>query len=320
MKNSVVKNLKIFNGFLESILPSNVEENKRQAFDIVKGDTRHMYVVSDKDELLEGLSKVGSDLNNNRTDGFVVMTHPEDDRYKMMLIVDGNGHVADNANKKINNTSDYIVSNFKKWFSSLNQGTLDLFSSIEFGKTLKVYLRKMDGKLKSLEGEHGAKMIMALIGPEQTLIANIGDLRCYLSKGYDFGQYNEEDSKLWSRYRAGYFWNKDEFRFNVDRDKGVLQFGKDKDGFVSTYVIDNDLYDSIYLFSRGVVEGLSEDRLLTINSDIPTERVVRTIVSDSSDGSKEYISYFDGDTCEIEPIVRGAKDTTACIYAKRLIK
>ena len=153
MKNSVVKNLKIFNGFLESILPSNVEENKRQAFDIVKGDTRHMYVVSDKDELLEGLSKVGSDLNNNRTDGFVVMAHPEDDRYKMMLIVDGNGHVTDNANKKIDNTSDYIVSNFKKWFSSLNQDILDLFSSIEFGKTLKVYLRKMDGKLKSLEGE-----------------------------------------------------------------------------------------------------------------------------------------------------------------------
>ena len=320
MKNNVVKNLRIFNSFLERILPSNVEENKRQVFDVVKDDVRHMYVVSDREEVLEGMSKAGSDLDSKRTDGFVVMTHPEDERYKMMLIVDGKGCILDNKNKKINNTSDYIVGNFKKWFSALDHSTLNLFSSIEFNRTLKVYLRKMDGKIRSLKGEHGAKMIMALIGPKQTLIANIGDLRCYLSSGYDIGQYNEEDSKLWYRYREGYFWNKYEFRFSVDRDKNVLQFGKDKDGFMSTYVVDNDAYDSIYLFSRGVIEGLSEDRLLTINSDTPTNRVVDTIVSKASDGSKEYISYFDGDTCEVEPIIRGSKDTTACVYAKRLVK
>ena len=318
MNENIIKNLKLLNGFLDRILPSDEKENKRQVFDIVEENKRHIYEVSDKEEIFEGISKSGTDSKGS--DSFVVMTHPKDDSYKMMLIADGVGYVADSKSKKVKSTADYITGNLKKWFSSLDHGTLELFNTHEFNRTLKVCMRKMDAKLRGINGEHGAKMIMALIGPEQTIIANVGDLRCYLSSGYDIGQYNEEDSRLWHQYREGYFWNKDEFRFNVDRDKHVSKFGKDKHGFVSTYVVDNDIYDRIYLFSRGVVEGLSEDKLLMLNVDSPTDRVVRDIVDCASNGKKEYISFYEGDSKNLEPIVRGTKDSTACVYVKKLIK
>lgn len=318
MNDSIIKNLRLFNVFLERILSSGDSVNRRKVFDIVKEDKRHIYEISDKEEIFEGMSKTGSDVNSRNSDSFIVMTHPKDDRYKMMFIADGKGFISDSRGKKSKHVSDYITDNLKKWFSSLEHKTLDVFNSSEISRSMSTYLRKMDTKIRGIKGENGAKMIMALIGPEQTIIANIGDLRCYLSSGYDIGQYNEEDSMLWQHYREGYFWNKDEFRFNINRDKNVLKFGRDKDGFVSTYIVDNDLYDRIYLFSRGVVEGISEDRLLQINTDISTDRVVETIIDSASDGRKEYITYYDGDTRDIEPIVHGVKDSTACVYVKKI--
>ena len=320
MNENIIKNLRLFNSFLDRILPSTDDNNKRQVFDIVEEDKRHIYEVSDKEEIFEGISKVGTDENRKNSDSFIVMTHPKDDSYKMMLIAEGIGYLVDGKSKKVKTTGDYITGNLKKWFSSLDRKTLELFNTYEFNRTLKHCMRKMDTKLRSVNGEHGAKMIMALIGPEQTIIANIGDLRCYLANGYDIGQYNEEDSRLWRQYREGYFWNKDELRFNVDRDKYVSLFGKDKEDFLSTYVIDNSIYDRIYLFSRGVIEGVSEDQLLLLNVDSPANRVVGDIIDNASDGRKEYISFYDGDCSYIEPVVRGAKDSTACVYVKKLVK
>ena len=123
MNENIIKNLRLFNSFLDRILPSKADSNKRQIFDIVEEDKRHIYEVSDKEEIFEGISKVGTDEDSKNSDSFIVMTHPKDDNYKMMLIVDGVGCVVDNKSKKVKTTADYITGNLKRWFSSLRQTT-----------------------------------------------------------------------------------------------------------------------------------------------------------------------------------------------------
>ena len=45
MNENIIKNLRLFNSFLDRILPSTDDNNKRQVFDIVEEDKRHIYEV-----------------------------------------------------------------------------------------------------------------------------------------------------------------------------------------------------------------------------------------------------------------------------------
>lgn len=318
MNKEFIKNLQIFNSFLERIFPTNNQEDKIQHFEVIEDDKKHIYETGVEDVIFEGISRVGMDYDkSNCADSFVVMSHPKDSQYKFMMVVDGKGYVTDSQTKKVKTTADYIVDGFKKWFKNLDEETLTNFNASGFNKTLNNCMKKMHTKLQGIKGDHGTKMIMAVIGPEQTLIANLGDLRCYLEKDLNVVQYNEEDSLLWRQFREGYFWDKEEFRFRKAKTKEVAQFGKTNDSFTSTYVIDNSIYDRIYLFSRGVIECLSEDRMNIINSDMPAERVVDTIIAQATDGTKESMSFYEGNYKELEEVVHGSKNSTACVYMKR---
>lgn len=314
MKKSIIKSLCLFSGFIERCFINDKDEVKIH-YELVDKDKRHIYEISEFDDVFEGVSKSGVDSSNGSSDSFIVMSHPRED-YKLMMIADGKGYVADPDTKKVITSAEYVTSNFKNWFSSLSHNTLKEFNKSGFNGTLNKCLKRMNEKLRSIPGEHGTKMIMVIVGPENTLIANLGDLRCYLGKGFDLVQYNEEDSLLWREYREGYFCNKEEFRFNKKRYEDVSQFGVDKGRFVSSYIIDNSIYDRIYLFSRGVIDCVSEDRLTVFNSDTPVDRVVNAIIDEATNGVKEHITYYDGDSNNLEAVVHGKKDATACVYIK----
>ncbi len=311
-----IKCLKIGNSFLESISSASPKEDSVKRYELVDKKHRHVYEKEvGTDNVFEALTKYSTTSENGK-DSFVLKSHALDDNFKLMVVAEGKGFV-DGENGIKRSTSKCVTDEIIDWFDNLSMDTLERFDTAKFSKGLNKRMAKLHAKFKSLKGNHGVKAILALVGKDYTYLVNVGDLRCYIEKDGEIGQFNEEDSKLWRDYREGYFWDKEEFRFRKVKNRGVSKIGVNKPGFQSTYVIDNCSYDRIYLFSRGVIDCISEDKLFLINERVDASRVVEEIVKQSTDGKKEYMSYYEGDYRDLNSVVHGYKDATACVYVKQ---
>lgn len=311
--NGVVRGLKLGSKILDCFKKDNKE--KKDRFELVNGKIRHIYEKS-SDYELEAKTKFGIGLNkSNVYDSFVIKTHPNNDQYKLLVLTEGKGFVS--LDDKQVRVSDFVALNIQDWFLKLTEHDLDSFYADYLRESLSKCISFVDTVLREKKG-NSSKAIMALIGPEYTYICNVGDLRCYIDDGYNFVQYNEEDSYLWDCYREGFFADKEEFRFSKKKDLGVGMIGLNKDSFASSYIIRSDMYDRLFLFSRGVIDCLSEGRMYDINLSSSNSRgVVDAIISHSTNGKKEYMSYYQGDSSsDIAPVIHGEKDATACCYVK----
>lgn len=313
--NKVVKGLKLGSKILDCF--KKEKKDGIESFELVNSKIRHIYVKSSEDEL-EAKTKFGTSSNkSNIYDSFVIKTHPNNNQYKLMVLAEGKGFVSlDGKQVKV---SDFVALNIQDWFLKLTESDLDSFYADYLRESLSKSISFVDTVLRKKK-ENASKAIMALIGPEYTYICNVGDLRCYIDDGYNFVQYNEEDSYLWNCYREGFFADKEEFRFSKKKDLGVGMIGLNKDSFASSYVIRSDMYDRLFLFSRGVIDCLSEGKMYDINLASTTSRgVVDAIISHSTNGRKEYMTNYQGDSfLDIEPVIHGEKDATACCYVKKI--
>lgn len=316
--NKFVKGLKIGSLMLGCFDKEKMNEVER--FELVNKKIRHIYEKSST-VLIEGKTKQGTESSSsNYYDSFIIKSHPQNEEYKLMVLTSGYGFV-DLDNKSKIKSSDFVANNLEKWFLNLSCEDLDSFKADGFRYSLANVLNTTSAVLYKL-GNNGVKAIMALIGPEYTYVCNVGDLRCYLDNGNNLIQFNEEDSYLWSCYRDGYFADKEEFRFSCMKDLDVGMLGVNKENFTSTYVTTTDSFERMFLFSRGVVECLSEDKIYDIKERASSSgRVVDALVSHSSNGKKEYMNNFEGEhSSEIIPVIHGQKDTTVCCYSKVLKK
>lgn len=311
--NGVIKGLKLGSKILECFKKDN--KDKKERFELANHKIRHIYEKS-SDYELEAKTKFGTSSNkSNIYDSFVIKTHPKNNQYKLMVLTEGKGFLSF-GDKQVR-VSDFVALNIEDWFLKLTESDLDSFYADSLNKSLSKCISFVDVVLRD-EKENASKAIMALIGPEYTYVCNVGDLRCYIDDGYNFVQYNEEDSYLWDCYREGFFADKEEFRFSKKKELGVGMIGLNKDSFASSYIIRTDMYDRLFLFSRGVIDCLSEGKMYDINLSSSSSRgVVDAIISHSTNGHKEYMSYYNGDSSsDITPVIHGEKDATACCYVK----
>ena len=316
--NRLVKGFKIGSIIYRCFDEEKINEVER--FELVNKKIRHIYEKSST-VLIEGKTKQGTEsLSSNYYDSFIIKSHPLDEEYKLMVLTSGYGFVDLDDKSKIK-SSEFVANNLEKWFLNLGCDDLDLFKVDSFHSSLSNLIKNTSDVLYKL-GSNGVKAIMALIGPEYTYVCNVGDLRCYLDNGNNLFQFNEEDSYLWSCYRDGYFADKEEFRFSRMKDLDVGMLGVNRENFTSTYVTTTDSFERIFLFSRGVVDCLSEGKIYDIKECVSSSgRVVDALVSHSSNGKKEYMNNFEGEhSSEIIPVIHGQKDTTVCCYSKVLKK
>lgn len=313
--NGVIKGFKLGSTILDCFKKEKKDDVER--FELANSKIRHIYEKSSEDEL-EAKTKFGTGLNkSNKYDSFIIKTHPGNKDYKLLVLTEGKGFVS--CDDKQIRASDFVALNIQDWFLSLKENDLESFHTDRFSDSISKCISNVDNVLREKK-ETGAKVIMALIGPEYTYVCNVGDLRCYIDDGYNFVQYNEEDSYLWNCYREGFFADKEEFRFSKKKDVSVGMLGLNKDNFVSSYIIRSDMYDRLFLFSRGVIDCISEGRMYDINLASTTSRgVVDAIISHSTNGHKEYMTNYQGDSSlDIAPVVHGEKDATTCCYVKKI--
>lgn len=307
MKKEFIKDLKIYMELFGDCFLRDRKTGIIKRYELIDKDQRHIYETKSKGKLMDGITRYGSGKRTNKkNDSFTMLTCPSDDGIKFMVVVEGEGVVKDSTEDRMISSADFVTKTLKSWFNTLSAGDIRKFDSETINKNVKIELDKISEKLKQAEGDNSTKIIMALVCDDITYVLNVGDLRCYLDNGEHLVQVNEEDSEMWENYRMGYLASKEELRAHVNEEYRVSKVGSNKESekfVISSYLLSTDSYDRLYLFSRGVIDNISEDRIDIINSNSVDNDVVEKIVDVCANVSCAENTF-------------GDKDITACVYCK----
>lgn len=249
---------------------------------------------------LQACSSIGK-IRKNQEDAVLLIRHPLNPEFKMMVVADGLGSLDAGAK-----ASDMVVSEIQSWFETLD---VSYFESLEgIGENLEQALNIISKRINvELSGRGASTFVGAIIGKEETVISNVGDSRAYMVEGASLQEITEEPSLIKDLNKQGITKNPGDVRIYKDENRVTQALGKEtiKPNF---YYMSNYFYDAILLFSDGVTDCLSDDELYAITRNTDRSRLAETIVRSAL---KPKIT----ESGNIERQVNaGRDDTTAAVY------
>lgn len=291
---------------LYSVLHTPVENPKHKRFINVEKSNTIYSILTASSAVLKCKSVVGLTRSNNE-DFAVTIVSPTNDKIKLLLICDGiGGYDAGEL------ASKFVAKGIVKWFNNYNFENND-FSIVE--KELKNEVMTIHNKLQKIFVDAGTTLTSAIIGEEETIIANIGDSRTYAIIDGRLEQITADDSMVWRMYYADdEGLEKDDLRFcngnNCIEDcVGFVGTGK-----IKTTRIENQAYDGLLLTSDGVTDVLSDKTMLTIFKETYNGDYVDRLIHEACYGKTETIG-FDDDIA-FHPTYPGNDNATAAMYLK----
>ena len=165
----------------------------------------------------------------------------------------------------------------------------------------------------------GSTLVCAIIGRNDTLIANVGDSRAYIAKNGKLMQLSREDTVTQKYFKSGKLPDKEASRFDQKSNILVQSIGMNRNDMEEphTCIIRNNDYDLLLLFSDGVTDCLSDDDIVAVckksNRSELAKKIVEKAIRHDSIVPEEYINYT-----ELNTYIPGGKDnTTAAIYVPK---
>lgn len=290
----------------------NLEINPENMHKLASGVERPN--IKRMEEQLEGNMHAVSDIGNyrkNQEDAFLIMQHPDNPDFKFMVVADGMGGCLYGEI-----ASDIAVKEAREWFSKIDpryyKETDKLNNNLEISKML----RSIDHKIyKKTGGKGGTTFVCSIIGKDSTVLTNIGDSRAYIVKGAELQQVTEDNSYTYNLWKEGIITRKDDIRFHKDSNLMTQSLGSDEYTYYNNecVLLNNDSYDNILLFSDGVTDCISEDRIQIICRNTSSKDLAKNIVN----YALSHNSIFDKNDPEYNQIIEAGKDnTTAAVYSK----
>ena len=216
--------------------------------------------------------------------------------------------------------SDVIVNNLKEWFENLSPEQKQAYNTT-VGNLKDSLLQRIESNIQpSVEAktrsQGGSTLVCAIIGKNDTLIANVGDSRAYIFKDKKLIQLSREDTVAEENLKKEKTKSKDAMRFDMEGNILVQCLGMDRRKLIEPHcmIIKNTEYDLLMLFTDGVTDCLSEDDIVAVcrttdKKELTNKLVEQAIRHDSIAG--EELLENDG----INSYIPGGKDnTTAAIY------
>ncbi len=224
-----------------------------------------MYTLTDKGR-----------VRSKNEDSIIAISHPESESIKLLAVADGMGGYSNGEY-----ASSYTIERLKEWF---NNRTAFEFNNLNYLNTnlqeliqdINVSLHKESRKRLN---EMGTTLTCAIVTNNKTLVLNIGDSRCYLMKDTNLKQITDDDSTVYEQYEAGIL-TKDDLRFHP-RNNIVTQGLGISNVSPRTKIIDNDSYDKLLLFTDGVTDCLSDDRIKLIANTYKKEEILEKIIDEA---------------------------------------
>ena len=290
----------------ETYIPSN--------YKMITGLTQKVEGEIKLGDELYGATDIGK-VRPNQEDAILLIRNEENLDFKMIVVADGMG-----GKQKGEVASDVIVNKLKDWFENLSKEEKECYYKGIDG--LKESLQKKIETDIQVEVEHktsylgGSTLVCAIVGKEDTLIANIGDSRAYIIKSGEIKQLSREDTMAQKKLEMGKTPNKEASRFDEQANELLQCIGMDRKDLGSPYfkILSNNEYDMLALFSDGVTDCLSEDNIATICQNSNKKEVAKTIVEKAI--SHDSVRPKEFEDCDyLTPYIQGGKDnTTVAIY------
>lgn len=192
---------------------------------------------------------LSSDIGNPKTQQDSIAVAKNND-YLLLLVSDGmgglsNGEIASYTTAKI--IKKWLESEYKECLKELNKHTLnDVLTAL-------IYLIS-----ERIPEKSGATLNMSIIGPENTLIANIGDSRTYTIKDNQMTLRTEDDSQAFMLFNPKTEEERDRLRFYKHNNLITNAITKDIFPTIKITTIKNEDYDIICHLTDGITDILPE--------------------------------------------------------------
>lgn len=223
-----------------------------------------MYTLSDKGK-----------IRRHNEDSVTAISHPKDNSVKLLAVADG---MSGYGNGK--EASSYTIEELEKWFNKLSYEEITNSFSLQFG--LYKTIEKINKNLWDRQEEIGTTLTCAVVTHDKTIVISIGDSRCYIMKDTNIKQITSDDTKIYEDYINGII-SKNDLRFyqyNV-LDESLGLHHKLSSWKAKPKLFDNDKYDKLLLFTDGVTDCLSDDRIKLIANTSKKEEILEKIIDEA---------------------------------------
>lgn len=157
----------------------------------------------------------------------------------------------------------------------------------------------------------GTTLSLSFIGPEQTIILNIGDSRAYTIKGNEISLRTHDDSLSFELFEPLTKKERDKLRFYKNNNVITNYIKNDFLPYVNITTINNDEYDIICHVTDGITDILNED---TIKQCLLSKKPASSLVGKAIKSELEYNQDItEGFTEFIYP----HDNATAIVYKKK---
>lgn len=254
----------------------------------------------------------------NQEDSVLILTHPENPSFKLLTVSDGMGgaELGEVA-------SQYTVQELAKWFNSISP---DLYYyPMELQKILNNKIAQISQNIYKTYNEPyneirtGTTLATAIVTENTTVISYVGDSRVYSIDKGRLRLLSRDQSRVWpigKKPNEVSTKELDDLRFNRYNNEILRCIGDDIEARqIQTLTTPNNSYDRLLLFSDGVTDLLSQERIRIISSQAPKELVTKMLVDEAI--SIDAIRAQGSDEFHKERIPAGKDNATAAMYARR---
>lgn len=319
------KEIDLFAKVDEDIQVANIAKNvhiNHRAVNKCLGDLMSGVQLKNKrnEYVLEGSLYATQDVGNHRRtqeDTTIIMTHPKNKNFKFLAVSDGMGGV-EHGDK----ASAFTLQEISRWFYNLPEEYYNIPDFVQ--ERFNIRLQEISDEVcKKFNADYnriiaGATFTGAIVTEDKTIIASVGDSRAYITSGPNLELLTRDESKIWPPYAEPSDLTKeqiDDMRFNKDNNIITRCIGQERLGQIQTHMIPNDSYDRLILFSDGVTDLLSTDRIRVIALNTSPENLTNQFVN-------EALLYdavrLKGETNTYDERVAAGKDNaTATAYIRR---
>lgn len=250
----------------------------------------------------------------NQEDSVLIMEHPEISDFKFLVVSDGIC-----GGKKGEIASHMVVKDMAKWFNVLPK---ELYSYPEkLQELFSERIKKVSNNIyRKLHGKGGATLVSAIITKDKTLISNVGDSRAMTLKWNKLNLVTEDDSSAFKATRA-YKGKKlsereiEQLRFNRYSNEILKYMGEKELDNIQSYIINNRSYDKLFLFSDGITDLLTFDKIKLISRTTKPEFITKTLVETTLE-TNAINPELDNDEA-YKYIPAGKDNATAAMYSRR---
>lgn len=266
-----------------------------------------MFKFLKKKDILTSMTNIGL-IRKNNEDCTITKLHPHNKKIKLLAVADGMGGF-----DKGEFASKFVIKALEQWFINENIKTFD--SSILLSKKLHIAITDINNFLYLHEynkSKCGTTLTCAIVTEKNTIVANIGDSRAYILSNNEIKQITKDDSVVWNYYEHGEL-NKDELRFHIQNNVITKCIGHIYNVKPSIIKIDNNNYTGLLLFTDGVTDCLSDDKIKFIvdkhnNKDIAKKIIKEAVYKKQNNIIPKGIEFHD--------IKNGKDNASVALYIK----